>query len=364
MTALLLCLALLALAAPCRAVNIVGETGADALPGALPEGAREALDGMEVTDAELEVGLERIGSYLANRFQDVLSEILRPFGAVLAVAVLCALGETLSHTLLTGGQGGFDFAGFGGALAVSAVTLSDVRSVVSMGAETLDQLWEFTRVLLPVLTAASVSAGAVTSAAAKSAAATLFADILLTAARTLILPLVCAYAATEAAGAALGTKQLVGVSRLLQWGAKTLMKGLALAFTAYLTLTGVSAESADAALVRTAKAALSAALPVVGKTLSDASESLVAGAALVRNAAGIFGLLALLAVVAMPVLRLLLRWLLFQAAAAVASAIAGERLGGLIAGIGNAYAMVLGLVGVGAAIFFLAVVSFLRTVSG
>ncbi|MCD8256346.1 MAG: stage III sporulation protein AE, partial [Oscillospiraceae bacterium] len=113
-----------------------------------------------------------------------------------------------------------------------------------------------------------------------------------------------------------------------------------------------------------AKAALSAALPVVGKTLSDASESLVAGAALVRNAAGIFGLLALLAVVAMPVLRLLLRWLLFQAAAAVASAIAGERLGGLIAGIGNAYAMVLGLVGVGAAIFFLAVVSFLRTVSG
>ncbi len=88
MTALLLCLALLALAAPCRAVNIAGETGADALPGALPEGAREALDGMEVTDAELEVGLERIGSYLANRFQDVLSEILRPFGAVLAVAVL------------------------------------------------------------------------------------------------------------------------------------------------------------------------------------------------------------------------------------------------------------------------------------
>ncbi len=259
MTALLLCLALLALAAPCRAVNIAGETGADALPGALPEGAREALDGMEVTDAELEVGLERIGSYLANRFQDVLSEILRPFGAVLAVAVLCALGETLSHTLLTGGQGGFDFAGFGGALAVSAVTLSDVRSVVSMGAETLDQLWEFTRVLLPVLTAASVSAGAVTSAAAKATAATLFADILLTAARTLILPLVCAYAATEAAGAALGTKQLVGVSRLLQWGAKTLMKGLALAFTAYLTLTGVSAESADAALVRTATAALSAA---------------------------------------------------------------------------------------------------------
>jgi len=142
------------------------------------------------------------------------------------------------------------------------------------------------------------------------------------------------------------------------------MKYLVLAFTFYLGLTGVLRGSADAAAVKAARTALSAGLPVVGKLLADASESLVAGLAMLRSATGVFGLLAVCAAVALPLLRLGLRCLLFRAAAALGGVVAGERLSRLLASLGTVYGMLMGLVGAGAAIALLSIFSLMRTVTG
>ena len=47
----------------------------------------------------------------------------------------------------------------------------------------------------------------------------------------------------------------------------------------------------------------------------------------------------------------------------MAAVIAGNRLGGYINAIGSAYGMILGLVGTAAAVYFLAVIALLRTVT-
>lgn len=347
-----------ALAVPCLAAE---ELDVEDAGRALPEGAAEALEGLAVGDAELDGGLERIGAFIRERFGGALKEALVPLGAVLAVTVLCAAAQQLDFRAK---DLGFDFVAFGGCLAIAAATVTDLRSAVALGEETVRALGEYSHALLPTLTTAAVMAGATVSAGAKYAAAALLSDVLLTAAESLILPLICAYAATVAAEAALGTDQLASAAKLLQWLIKTLMKALVIAFTGYLTLTGVLKGTADAAVVKAAKSALSAALPVVGRTISDAADSLVAGAGLARNAIGSFGMLAVLAAVALPVLRLGLRVALYKAVAAVAGVVCGGRLAKLLEGVGNACSMLLGLVGAAAAFEFLAVVSLLQTVTG
>ena len=349
---------LLALAVPCLAVE---EPDAGAAGQALPAGAAEALEGVEVESADLDGGLERIGAFLRENFGGTLKEALVPLGAVLAVTVLCAVAEQLNFAAK---DSGFDFVAFGGCLAIAAATVTDLRSAVALGGETVRALSEYSHALLPTLTTAAVMSGAAVSAGAKYAAAALLSDVLLTAAESLILPLICAYTATVTAGAALGTDQLSSAAKMLQWLTKTLMKALVIAFTGYLALTGVLKGAADAAAVKAAKSALSAALPVVGRTISDAAESLVAGASITRNAIGSFGMLAVLAAVALPVLRLGLRVALYKAVAAVAAAASGGRLTKLLEGIGNACSMLLGLVGAAAAFMFLAILSLLQTVTG
>ena len=347
----------LLLALPCAALDIAGELGADAVVEELPTDAEEALDGLELGGLDAQNGLERVVGFILNHFQEELSAALRPAASVLAIALLCSVAGAFPD------KSELDYVQLGGCVAISALSLADLRSAVSLASETLDTLSEFSRVLLPTLTTAAVSAGALTSAGAKYAASALFSDILLTAARELVLPAVCAVAATAAAGAALGTKQLQGAEKLLTWLSKSLLKYLTLAFTLWLSLTGVLTGATDAATVKAARAAISAALPVVGKALSDASASLVAGVGMVRSAVGVFGALAVLSTVALPLLRLGLRCLLFRAAAALGGMLTGERMTRLLASIGTVYAMLMGLVGTGAALFLLSIISLLRTVT-
>ena len=89
----------------------------------------------------------------------------------------------------------------------------------------------------------------------------------------------------------------------------------------------------------------------------------MAGAGLIRNTVGILGLGAVVAICAAPFLALGLRYLLFKAAAAVVSAVAGDRVGSLVEGISTAYGMVLALVGTGAIFMFISILSLIRTVT-
>ena len=110
--------------------------------------------------------------------------------------------------------------------------------------------------------------------------------------------------------------------------------------------------------------AVSAALPVVGKILSDAASTYLAGAELVRGAVGAVGLAAVLCVCIGPVLSLGAHYLLFKAAAAVTEPFTEGRLSGLIGDIGTAYGMTLGLVGSGGAMLFLSVVLSTEALAG
>ncbi|MBR4425356.1 MAG: hypothetical protein IKS66_05370 [Oscillospiraceae bacterium] len=349
---------LLLLALPCAALSPEEALGTDQLAEGLPPDAAAALGDMSPSNVDPEAGLAGIGGLLLDRFEALLAEALRPAAAVLAIVVLCSAFSPAMQ------PGELNYVELGGSLAVAALGLGDLRSTLALGVQTLETLGDCTRLLLPTLTAAAVSTGAVSSAGAKYAASALFSDLLLTAANGLILPLICGAAAAAAAGAALGTKQLQGAEKLLTWLGKTGRKYLVLAFTFYLGLTGVLRGSADAAAVKAARTALSAGLPVVGKLLADASESLVAGLAMLRSATGVFGLLAVCAAVALPLLRLGLRCLLFRAAAALGGVVAGERLSRLLASLGTVYGMVMGLVGAGAAIALLSIFSLMRTVTG
>ncbi len=343
---------------PCAAS--LGESfGTDRLEAALPASAGAALGGaLTVEDASLDGALPRLLAYLRGQMRGALAEVLRPLAAIAAITLLAAAVRPLLPE-----REAFDPVGFASCLGVSAAALTACGAVFPLGRETLHALSDFSHALLPTLTAAATAAGAPTSAGVKYAASALFSDLLLTAAERLILPMVSACAAAGCASAVLGGT-LDGPVRVTTWSARTLMKALVLCFTAYLSLSGALSSGADAAAVKVAKSALGTLLPVVGRTVADASDALLSGAAILRNSIGAFGLVAALGVLALPVLRLALHYLLFKAAAALLAPAAGGRIAKVLDAVGSACGMLLGLVGSAAVILFLSVFSLIETVRG
>lgn len=330
--------------------------GINELEQAVPEQARAVLGEVDSHNADADGIIERIAGCVSDNVLREAKNVIRPVLGVIMIAVLCCVADSgeLKNRI--------SYVDLGGCLAIAVLTVGDVNTVTAMGRETIEDISDFSRVLMPTLSTVAASAGAVSSAGVKYAATAMFLDVLIAAVQKLILPLVSVFTIAAVACAALGDGRLGLVVKMTKWISKMALTGLVIVFTAYLSVVGISASGTDAAVTKAAKTVISNMIPVVGKLVSDASESLVAGAGVIRNAVGIFGLGAVAAVCVMPFLRIGLRYLLFKAASAVVGAIAGEKIGMLVENISAAYGMVLACVGTGAIFMFISVMSMIRTV--
>lgn len=334
--------------------------GARELEEALPEEARELLGKLDLSDPQMgEAGLKALWQNLKERFLSVFKSALLSAVKLLIIVILCSAADS---TLDAGPAK--DTVALCGAVAISALAIGNVNAFIGMGMETLYMLSDFSHVLLPVMCTAAVSAGALTSAAAKYAATALFMDVLLTLGVNVIMPMISFYLASIIAGATLGKEMLSGLSRFLKWGCTTALTLMMLGFTAYLGMSGLISGKADAMALKLTKTAIGTMLPVVGSVVSDAAETVVAGAGLLRNTVGVFGFLAVLAICAIPFISLGSHYLAFKGASALSEALTDKRLSGLIAGVGEAFGMLLALVGAGGIMLFLSLISSMRMVGG
>jgi stage III sporulation protein AE len=331
---------------------------AESLNDALPEEAQEILGDVSVSDIGGGLdGIDAIVEALKENGIGIFKSALKSGVLILTIILLTALA---CSAMSDGGPR--DAVSLCGAIAVSAVAVGNVNSFIGLGMNTLYTLSDFSRAVLPTLCAAAVSAGAFTSASAKFAATTMFMDMLVTLGAKVIMPLISAYIAAVIAGAALGKDTLNRVADMLKWVCTTCLTLLVLAFTTYLSLTGIISGKADEVAARAAKSALGALLPVVGSVISDAAETLVAGAGILRNSVGVFGLLAIAAVCLIPILRLGAHYLVYKGTAALSEALSDKRMAQLVDGVGTAFGLVLGLVGAAGIMLFVSVFSSMRAV--
>ena len=109
--------------------------------------------------------------------------------------------------------------------------------------------------------------------------------------------------------------------------------------------------------------AISRAIPVVGGILADASETVLAGAGVLKGTVGVVGLLVVLTICLTPFLHLAMQYLVYKGTAALCATVAGSKLCGLIDAIGGAFGLVLGMTGASALILLISLVSAISVVT-
>ena len=90
----------------------------------------------------------------------------------------------------------------------------------------------------------------------------------------------------------------------------------------------------------------------MGGVISDAAESMLAGAVLIRNTVGVAGMLCVAAICLTPFLKVGCNYLIFKAGGAALSPVCGRTLAGLIAGLSDSMGLMLGMLGACSAILF------------
>jgi len=332
----------------------------DGLYNGLDDDEIKLLDGINILDSDFSGGIGKIFSSIGNKLGDIFKKAAGSAAIIMAIAIICALvGSVYDDS----GKATPAYVNLAGVLAISAVVLGSSSSFLGLGVDTLDKLENLSKTLLPVLSTLAASAGAMTSASVKYMATLLFIDVLITISKQVLMPIIYAYIAVSIADAAFGGGSLKGAAGVLKWMANMMLTVIMISFVTYITISGITASSADAATTRVAKTVISAAIPVVGGIISDAASSLVAGVSILKNAVGILGVLAVVAVCIVPFLRLGASYLMYKLAAGLTEGITDSSLSRLVGSLSSAFGMVMGLVGAGAMMMFFGILSLIKAVA-
>ena len=223
---------------------------------------------------------------------------------------------------------------------------------------------DYGRLLLPVLAAAVAAQGGVTTSAALYTGTAVFDAILCSMISGVLTPLIYIYLCLSVANCAVGEDPLQQIRNLIKWLMTWGLKIILYVFTGYISITGVISGATAAAALKAAKLTISGAVPVVGGILSDASEAILVSAGLVKSAVGVYGLLALIAIVIGPFLRIGVQYLLLKLTAAVSGVFSDKKTVTLIQDFSSGMGLLLAMTGTVCLMQIISTVCFMKGVSG
>ena len=114
-------------------------------------------------------------------------------------------------------------------------------------------------------------------------------------------------------------------------------------FVSLISIEGSLSSSVDGITAKTAKAAVSSFIPVVGKILGDAVDAVIGCTLILKNAVGIVGVIVIIGICIMPIIKLLLLTITYKVASAVCEPIADEKIVKLLENMGDTFKILLGI---------------------
>jgi len=250
-----------------------------------------------------------------------------------------------------------------GALMIGCLMLQQTGTFVHLSREVITELSHYGKLLLPVMATALAAQGGATGAAAIYGGTLLFDAVLTTAISALLIPLVYIYIALSVANAAFGNETLKELRSFVKWVTSWVLKIILYIFTGYIGITGVVSGTTDAAAIKAAKLTISGVIPMVGGIISDASESILVSAGLMKNAVGIYGLLAIASVWIGPFLKIGMQYLLLKATAAVCTVIGGKDNAELTRDFSVSMGFLLAMTGAICVMLLISIVCFMKGVT-
>ena len=233
--------------------------------------------------------------------------------------------------------------------------------MIATARSTISHIDVFASSMLPIMASAAASTGAANSGAALYTVTVIFSRLLINICNKCIVPTIYMVLGLSISGAILETDRLKNLRDLLSELIRKGLKWIMYLFTGFLSISGVLAGSADAMTLKAVKMAISGMVPVVGSIVSEAADTVLTGAELLKSTAGTFGMIGILAIFMMPFMKIGIWFLGFRLSTALSSVIE-SKLSGCIDTVSQTMGFIMAMVGSCSLMNLLGCLSFMKMV--
>jgi len=227
---------------------------------------------------------------------------------------------------------------------------------VSVATAAMDSMSSFLYALLPLLMTLLAAIGGVTTVSVINPMILAAISLMMFLMKNFIFPLIYFSAVLRLVSNISPNFNVDKMAGLFKDIAIGIMSVCLTVFVAFLSLSGLASASMDGLAVKAAKSATGIFIPVVGKSLADALDSVLGTALVLKNAVGVLGVVVILFICAMPAIKILAQVLIYRLAAAVVQPMGENQLANALSGIASSLLLLFAAVTVCGLLFFFAIV--------
>lgn len=308
---------------------------------------QDSLTGLDIQDIFKSAITGRVGN--TNLFNNILNVLGREtktaisnIGIIMIVIIIHSILVTISENL--GNKSVSQIAYFVEYIIIITLVLNNFADIIGMVKESIVDLVGFSNSLIPLLITLMLTTGAIVSAGVIKPVLLFLINFIGNFIIDFILPLVMIGTTLGIISKISNKVRIDKLAKFLKSSGVWILGIIMTLFVTILSLEGSITETVDGVTAKTAKAAVSTVIPVVGKILGDATDAVIGCAGILKNAVGLIGVLVIVGICIVPIIKLSLLSFTYYIASCICQPIADEKIISLLDSIGDTFKILLAII--------------------
>lgn len=228
-------------------------------------------------------------------------------------------------------------------LLIATVTINYFLEVLDVTKDAINNVVNFTNLLIPLLTTLMLTTGTIVTTTAVQPILIFMITFIGNFINLYLIPLLLISISISIVSNFSDKVQINRFAKFFKSSIVWILGIILTIFTSTLSLEGTLTSSVDGLTAKTAKAVVSNFIPVVGKIVGDSVDSVIGCGNILKNAVGIIGIIIIIGIIAIPTLKVLIMWFSFKLTSAVCEVIADTKIVKLLDQIADSYKILLAI---------------------
>lgn len=278
-----------------------------------------------------------IKNILKNELQNVLKTITTIFVIVLIHGIFKTISENLGNDSIG------KIAYFVQYIVIIIYILETYSDLVIYVKDTIERLIDYTNILIPILMTLIMSTGNITTVSIIEPILLVVITFIGNFIINILIPILLIGTVLSIASNLSPNISAEKISIFLKSSTIWILGFILTVFTGILSLQSVLTKNVDEVTIKATKNIVSSAVPVVGKVLSDTTETVLGCAVILKNSVGIIGIIVIIGITIIPLIKILSIMISFYLASGICQLVADEKIVKVLSQMGDTFKILLGM---------------------
>lgn len=270
-----------------------------------------------------------------------IKEALKVMGSILIIVLIHSVLKSISDNLNNKSVAQITY--YVQYILIATVIMTNFSSIITLSKEAVGNMISFIQLLFPLLMTLMLASGSVVSVNLVQPIILFIINLISNIFQSIIIPIILVGTALAIISKISDRIQIDKLSKFLKSSSVWVIGILLTIFVGVLSIEGTLGSSVDGITAKTAKAAVSSFIPVVGKVLGDAVDTVIGCSAILKNAIGIVGVIVVIAICITPILKLAIITIIYHLTAALCEPIADSKIVSLITQMADTFKILLAI---------------------